>query len=34
MPGFFLADHAVDGAPVGEATKVAIVDEYIDFKLA
>lgn len=34
MPGFFLADHAVDGAPVGQATEVAVVDEDIDFEFA
>ena len=34
MPGKVLLDHAIDGAPVGQATQVAIVDKDIHLELA
>ena len=33
-PLFLAGDHAVDGAPVGESTEVAVIDEQIGFQLA
>ena len=34
MPLDAIMDHAVDGAPVGEASEVAVVDEEVDLELA
>jgi len=34
VPGVALLDHPIDGAPVGQATEVAVVDEHIDLELA
>ena len=34
VPLMVVLDHPVDGAPVGEASQVAVVDEEIDLQLA
>ena len=34
LPGLVVGDHLVDGAPVGEATEVAVIDEDISLELA
>ena len=33
LPGLVVGDHLVDGAPVGEATKVTVIDEDISLEL-
>ena len=33
LPGLVVGDHLVDGAPVGEATEVAVIDEDIGLEL-
>ena len=34
VPLMALLNHLIDGAPVGEATQITIVDEYLDLELA
>ena len=34
MPLGLIMDHTVDGAPVGETSKVAVINKHIDFELA
>ena len=34
LPLDTIMDHAVDGAPIGETTEVAVIDEDIDLQLA
>ena len=34
IPGVTLLDHAIDGAPIGQTTQIAIIDKHIDLKLA
>ena len=34
LPGLVVGDHLVDGAPVGEASKVTVIDENIGLELA
>ena len=34
VPGVALLDHPIDGAPVGKASEVAVVDEHIGLELA
>ena len=34
LPGLVVGDHLINGAPVGEAAEVAIVDEDVGFELA
>ena len=33
-PGLVLRDHTVDGAPVGEAAEVTVIDEEVNAQLA
>ena len=33
VPLMALFDHAIDGAPIGQATQIAVVDEHIDLQL-
>ena len=34
LPGLVVGDHLIDGAPVGEASKVTVIDEDIGLELA
>lgn len=34
LPGLAVGDHLVDGAPVGEASKVTVIDEDISLEFA
>ena len=34
VPGMAMLNHTIDGAPVGEATQVTIVDKHVGFEFA